>query len=113
MELTALTIREAADLLKQRQISPVDLTRACLDERIEAGTIDFVDDLANIVPAIMTLALMALPLVDWVIYCEPAHATVYTPPQSADIPSASAARLSPSTRLLTSFILAALPLPPV
>jgi cytochrome P450 len=62
-----------------------DVTRACIDERIESGTIDFVDDLANIVPAIMTLALMGLPLVDWTVYCEPAHAQVYTPPTSPDI----------------------------
>ena len=33
----------------------------------------------------MTLALMGLPLVDWTIYCEPAHAQVYTPPDSPDI----------------------------
>ncbi|MDA8046116.1 MAG: cytochrome P450 [Actinomycetota bacterium] len=62
-----------------------DLTRACIDERIETGTIDFVDDLANVVPAIMTLALMGLPLADWEIYCEPAHAQVYTPPTSPDM----------------------------
>jgi cytochrome P450 len=62
-----------------------DLSRACLDERIGSGTIDFVDDLANIVPAVMTLAMMGLPLVDWVIYCEPAHATVYTPPNSPEM----------------------------
>ncbi len=63
-----------------------DITRACLDEVIESGRIDFVDDLANIVPAIMTLALMGLPLADWTIYCEPAHAAIYTPPHSADLP---------------------------
>ncbi|MDE3203045.1 MAG: cytochrome P450 [Acidobacteriota bacterium] len=62
-----------------------DLTRACIDERIEIGTIDFVDHLANIVPAVATLALMGLPLVDWTIYCEPAHAQVYTRPDSPDI----------------------------
>lgn len=62
-----------------------DLTRAALDARIEHGSIDFVDDLANIVPAVLTLALMGLPLTDWEIYCEPAHAGVYTPPDSPDI----------------------------
>jgi cytochrome P450 len=31
-----------------------DLVRACLDERIEQGRIDFIDDLANIVPAVLT-----------------------------------------------------------
>src|SRR4051795_9542945 len=45
-----------------------DLTRACLDEKIQSGRIDFVDDLANVVPAVMTLALMGLPLSDWVVY---------------------------------------------
>jgi cytochrome P450 len=59
-----------------------ELTRACLDERIESGAIDFVDDLANIVPAVLTLALLGLPLADWEIFCEPVHAGVYTPPES-------------------------------
>jgi hypothetical protein len=56
-----------------------DLTRACLDERIESGRIDFVDDLANVVPAVMACALMGPPLVDWVVYYEPTHALLYTP----------------------------------
>lgn len=33
-ELTELSIREAADLVRRRKVSPLDLTRACLD-RIE------------------------------------------------------------------------------
>lgn len=57
-----------------------DLTHACIDEKIESGEMDFVDDLANVVPAVMTLGLMGLPLVDWTIYCEPTHAQIYTPP---------------------------------
>ncbi|OLT21649.1 cytochrome [Actinomadura sp. CNU-125] len=63
-----------------------ELTRACLDERIESGRIDFVDDLANIVPAVLTLALLGMPLTDWDVYCEPIHAAVYTPPGSPDHP---------------------------
>jgi cytochrome P450 len=63
-----------------------EVTRAALDERIETGQIDFVDDLANIVPAVMTLAMMGLPLADWAVYCEPAHAGVYTRPDSPDMP---------------------------
>ena len=62
-----------------------DMTRACLDDRIESGSIDFVDDLANVVPAVMTMAMMGLPLADWIIHCEPAHATVYTPPESPEM----------------------------
>jgi cytochrome P450 len=63
-----------------------ELVRASLDEKIESGVIDFVDDLANIVPAVLTLAMLGLPLKDWPIYCEPAHAQVYTPPDSPDMP---------------------------
>ena len=61
-----------------------ELVRACLDEKIETGRIDFVDDLVNIVPAVLTLAMMGIPLEDWSIYCEPAHAVIYTPPGSPD-----------------------------
>ena len=63
-----------------------DFTRACIDDVIESGEIDFVEDLANVVPAVLTMAMLGLPLEDWVIYCEPAHATVYTPPTSPDFP---------------------------
>jgi cytochrome P450 len=63
-----------------------ELTRACLDEVIETGRVDFVDDLANIVPAVFTLAMLGMPLKDWDIYCEPTHAAVFTPPDSPDYP---------------------------
>ena len=63
-----------------------EVVRACLDEKIETGRIDFVDDLANIVPAVLTLAMMGIPLENWAIYCEPVHAAVYTPPDSPDMP---------------------------
>jgi cytochrome P450 len=61
-----------------------EVVRACLDEKIETGRIDFVDDLVNIVPAVLTLAMMGIPLRDWSVYCEPAHAVIYTPPGSPD-----------------------------
>jgi cytochrome P450 len=62
-----------------------EVTRAALNERIETGTIDFVEDLANVVPAVVTMAMMGLPLVDWHIYSEPVHALVYTKPDSPDV----------------------------
>lgn len=58
---------------------------ACIDENIESGRIDFVDDLANIVPAVLTLAMMGIPLRKWAIYSEPTHAAVYTPEDSSEI----------------------------
>ncbi|MFI1485350.1 cytochrome P450 [Streptomyces sp. NPDC020747] len=70
----------------QRWIPFLDeLIRACLDERIESGRIDFVEDLANPVPAVFTLAMMGIPLKNWQIYNEPSHAGVYTPPDSPDM----------------------------
>jgi cytochrome P450 len=63
-----------------------EITRACLDEKIETGRIDFVDDLANIVPAVFTLAMLGIRLKEWDIYCEPTHAAIYTPPDSPDAP---------------------------
>jgi cytochrome P450 len=61
-----------------------ELTRACIDEKIESGEIDFVEDLANIVPAVVTMGMLGLPLRDWDIYCEIAHAGVYTRPDSPE-----------------------------
>lgn len=63
-----------------------EITRACLDEVIETGRIDFVDHLANIVPAIVTMAMLGMPLRDWEVHVEPTHAGMYTPPDSPDFP---------------------------
>src|SRR6476620_806423 len=61
-----------------------ETTRACIDEHIETGRIDFVDDLANVVPAVLTLAMLGVPLGKWTLYNEPAHALVYTRPDSPE-----------------------------
>jgi len=61
-----------------------EITRAAIDDRIETGSIDFVDDLANIVPAVLTLAMMGIELKKWNVYSEPTHAAVYTPEHSPD-----------------------------
>ena len=47
-----------------------------LDERIESGSIDLVLDLANPVPAILTMALVGLPLDGWRPYAELFHGTI-------------------------------------
>ncbi|XVQ14705.1 cytochrome P450 [Spirillospora sp. CA-255316] len=70
----------------KRWIPVIDeVVRACLDERIEEGRIDFVEDLANVVPAVLTLAMMGIPLKKWEMYNEPAHASIYTPPDSPEM----------------------------
>ena len=61
-----------------------EIVRAALDEKIESGRIDFVDDLANIVPAVLTLAMMGIELKKWPVYSEPAHLSVSTPEHSPD-----------------------------
>jgi cytochrome P450 len=81
-----------------------EVTRACLDERIEEGRIDFVDDLANIVPAVLTLAIMGIPLKKWAIYSEPTHAAVYTPEDSPDIDRVIAMHRTMGLDLLNNMI---------
>ena len=61
-----------------------EVVRASIDEKIEEGRIDFVDDLANVTPAVLTMAMLGIPLNKWVIYCEPTHASVYTPEHSPE-----------------------------
>ena len=63
-------------------------TTACLDRRIESGSLDFVLDLANPVPAMATLAFLGLPLEEWERYAEPAHEVVYTRPGTPEFAKA-------------------------
>jgi cytochrome P450 len=80
-----------------------ELTRACLNERMETGQIDFVDDLANIVPAVLTLAMLGIPLRNWTIYCEPAHASVYTRPDSPEMDRVREGQVAMFRDLLAQF----------
>jgi cytochrome P450 len=62
-----------------------EVIRASIDEKIESGSIDFVDDLVNIAPAVITLGMLGIPIKKWSVYCEPVHASIYTPPNSPDM----------------------------
>jgi cytochrome P450 len=62
-----------------------EIVRACLDEVIETGRIDFVDELATIVPAVLTMGLLGLPLRDWQVYSYPVHAMIFTDPTSPEM----------------------------
>jgi cytochrome P450 len=57
-----------------------DVTTGLIDQVIETGHVDLVDHIASPVPALLTAALLGLPLEDWRMYSEVAHAIVYTPP---------------------------------
>ena len=61
-----------------------EIVRATVDEFIEKGEVDFVDDLANIVPAIMTMGLLGWPLAEYPPFVEPTHAQVYTKPDDLE-----------------------------
>lgn len=61
-----------------------------LDQRIETGTIDFVADYANPVPAIMTMDLIGLPAANWRHYADLFHATIAYRPGSEEFDSAVA-----------------------
>ncbi|WP_068278491.1 cytochrome P450 [Aldersonia kunmingensis] len=89
----------------QRWVPFIDeIVRACIDEKIESGSIDFVDDLANIVPAVLTLAMMGVPLERWTVYNEPVHAAVYTPPDSPDIARVNELHRAMGLDLLTNLV---------
>ncbi|MGA9490163.1 MAG: cytochrome P450 [Mycobacterium sp.] len=81
-----------------------EIVRASLNEKIETGRIDFVDDLANIVPAVLTLAMLGIPLKNWAIYSEPVHASVYTPEHSPDIDKIVAMHRQMGLDLLTNMM---------
>ena len=63
-----------------------EFTNACIDDIIERGSGDFVEEVVNVVPAVLTMALIGMPLADWTYFNEPAHAMIYTPPDSPDRP---------------------------
>jgi cytochrome P450 len=81
-----------------------EVTRACLNEQIEDGSIDFVDDLANIVPAVLTLAMLGIPLKKWNLYSEPVHAAVYTPEHSPDIERVTAMHREMGLDMVTNML---------
>jgi cytochrome P450 len=74
---------EAIEALKPKM---VEFTDYCIDRCIEGGKIDLVLDLANPVPAMMTLEFMGVPVDEWEKYAGPMHTMIYTPPDIANSP---------------------------
>ena len=87
MGVSEIDGREHADL--RRVINPFMVTTAVeasrgrmaqvsgwfLDEVIESGACDLVDDYATPVPAVMTLEMMGMPSINWRYYADFFHAT--------------------------------------
>jgi cytochrome P450 len=61
-----------------------DLTTWFIDRKIESGRMDLVLDVANPVPAVLTLRLMGLPCDQWAHYAELFHGTVAYRPGSEE-----------------------------
>jgi len=57
-------------------------TAAQIEPHLAERRIDLVLDIANPVPAMVTLALVGLPAGEWARFAEPLHALVYTDPSS-------------------------------
>jgi cytochrome P450 len=60
-----------------------DLATWCLDRVIESGSMDVVDDLANPLPALITLDLLGLPMQNWRRYGVILHQAAYREKGSA------------------------------
>jgi cytochrome P450 len=56
-----------------------EITNECLDRVIEKGSCDFVFDLCNPVPGIVTLEYLGLDTSEWERYAVPVHMSTYTP----------------------------------
>jgi cytochrome P450 len=52
---------------------------ALIDEVIETGSFDIVEDLTNPLPALVTMDLFGFPLDEWRAFADPFHKVVYTP----------------------------------
>lgn len=68
------------------QWSPVikDLTNAFLDEVIEKGECDFLEEVASPIPAVLTMMLMGAPLRKWKPWAEAQHQQMATAPDTPE-----------------------------
>ena len=67
----------SAKAVEQNSAHIRDMVTWCLDRFITAGRCDIVDDLANPLPALVTLDLLGLPLENWARYARALHQAVY------------------------------------
>ena len=58
------------------------VARSLIDRVIETGTLDFVDDLTNPVPAIVTMKMFGFETANWMDFAEPIHRAMYYRPDN-------------------------------
>ncbi len=85
---------EPTRLILNRALSPTKVkafrdkarryTAALIDRHVETGEMDLVLDLANPLPAIMTMELLGLPLDEWQRFADPFHAFPSSPAGSSE-----------------------------
>ncbi|HEY6761244.1 MAG TPA: cytochrome P450 [Baekduia sp.] len=61
-----------------------------IDEFIEAGSCDLIDDVTAAVPAAITLEFLGMPVADWRRYADPMHKIVYAPQDTPEYAEAIA-----------------------
>jgi cytochrome P450 len=74
---SALSPHFAPGAIEKRRASIAEITTFFIDQFIENGSADLVLDLANAVPAIVTLDLLGFPRDNWEQYADPIHKMVY------------------------------------
>lgn len=72
-----LNSRFTAKAVKTYQPRLEQLVSWCLDRIIEKGSLDFVDDIANPLPALITMDYIGLPLHKWELYATTLHKAAY------------------------------------
>jgi cytochrome P450 len=88
--------RRTADSLEPR-IN--EIIAACLAKRLDSGSIEFVDDLVNQVPARVILELSGLPAEDWKSFAGPQHEKNHTAPGTPEREAALAGLAAAEQRM--------------
>lgn len=74
--------------IKKYRPSVQHYIRECIDAHIETGSIDFVLDFANPVPAKLTLEMLGIPVDEWEMFAYGFHTLIYSIPGSAEMAKA-------------------------
>jgi cytochrome P450 len=78
--------RFAPGAIEKRRERTKQFVAALLDEVIETGRFDIVDDLTNPLPALVTMEIFGFPLSEWRAFADPFHKMVYTPLDDPEFP---------------------------